>query len=103
MTDLKLKRQNDLREAVITSFGSEHLTALDHLLADSARLAELVASALKKAEMLRNNFWDISDETGVAGELHVAITGLHLNLEGVAKQRDQLLERNCPEPVFTTL
>lgn len=90
MTDLKLKRQNDLRDAVIASFGGEHLTALDDLLTDSVRLKELEASVLKKAEMLRKNFWDISDETGPAGELHAAITGLHIVMEGIAKQRDQL-------------
>lgn len=93
MTESQLKYSNELREAVIASLGGEHLVALDSLLADNDRLKELEASVLKKAEMLRNEYWDISSETGTAGLLHAAITGLHTDLEGVAEQRDQLREK----------
>ena len=84
----------ELRQAIFVALGEgEHLTALDELLADSCRLRELEASVLKKVEMLRNSFWSISDEIGLAGELHAAITGLHIDLEGIAEQRDQLQEK----------
>ena len=92
MTEPQLKNASDRRSAV-AGLGCEHLSALDGLLADRAKLAALESSVLKKAYMLRNNFWDLSDEKGPAGELHAAITGLHIDLEGVAEQRDQLREK----------
>lgn len=92
MIEPKLKSTSYLRTAV-AGLGREHLNALDSVLADSAKLAALESSILKKAYMLRNSFWDLSDEIGPAGELHAAITGLHIDLEGVAEQRDQLQEK----------
>ena len=93
MTDPQLKTPNDLREAVAVNLGGDYLAALDGLLTDYTRLKELQESVLKKAEMLRHNFWSISGETGPAGELHAAITGLHIDMEGIANQRDQLREK----------
>ncbi|WP_426104515.1 hypothetical protein [Pseudomonas sp. TWR1-1-3] len=92
MIEPQLKNMSDLRTAV-ASLGTEHLNALDSLLADCAKLWALESSVLNKAYMLRNSFWGLSDETGPAGELHAAITGLHIDLEGVAEQRDQLREK----------
>ena len=93
MTESQLKYSNELREAIIANLGGEYLAALDCLLADNARLKELETSVLKKAEMLRGEYWGLSSETGAAGELHAAITGLHIDLEGIAEQRDQLREK----------
>ena len=93
MTESQLKNSNELREAIIANLGGEYLAALDCLLSENALLKALETSVLKKAEMLRNEYWDISSETGTAGLLHAAITGLHTDLEGVAEQRDQLREK----------
>lgn len=94
MTDTQMKNQNDLREAVITSVGDgEYLAVLDRLLADNARLKELEASVLKKAEMLRCGWWDLSEETGAAGEIHQAITDFWMELENEVKARETLEEK----------
>ena len=89
MTESKLKNSNELREAIIANLGGEYLAALDCLLADNARLKELEASVLKKAEMLRGGAWDLSNETGAAGDIHLAITEFWIEFESEVEAREK--------------
>ena len=92
MTETLPKSTSELRAAIIDSVGAEYLSVFDGLLADRARLNMLEGSVLMKAGMLRRGLWGLSDEKGSSGELHQAITEFWIELEGVAKQRDQLRE-----------
>lgn len=94
MSETQEKAHNKLREAVIANWGEgEFLSVLDGLLVQSAKLKDLEASVLKKAEMLRDGWWDLSDEMGVAGVLHQAITDLWIELENEAKARQTIEEK----------
>lgn len=69
-----------------------------------AALQALDRSVLKMAEMLRHGFWDATGETGSAGEIHAAITGLHIDAEREAAVRQALEARlselgENPEPI----
>lgn len=61
-----------------------------------AALQALDRSVLKMAEMLRHGFWDATSKTGSAGEIHAAITGLHIDAEREAVVR-QALEAKLSE------
>ncbi|WP_300727480.1 hypothetical protein [Pseudomonas sp.] len=84
----------ELRQVLASVLGEGACTAaLDKVLLENARLLELEGSILKKAEMLRNNFWDASDDVGAAGAIHGGITSLWMDMEALAAQRDQLQEK----------
>lgn len=70
---------------------AEVMAGFNRLISDLDRLRALEVSVRRKAEMIKGRWWDVSDETGVGGELHAAITGLLLELEGESKAR-QLAE-----------
>lgn len=61
-----------------------------------ATLQALDRSVLKMAEMLRHGFWDATGETGSAGEIHAAITELHIDAERESAVR-QALETKLSE------
>lgn len=88
-----MNEQTELRAGLIAAYGEgELLSQLDALVTENERLLILEKSILKKAEMLRHNFWDVSEEVGAAGEIHAGITSLWMDMEGIAEQRDQFQE-----------
>ncbi|WP_060515156.1 hypothetical protein [Pseudomonas sp. NBRC 111132] len=67
--------------------------SIDEIIAENARLKNLEQSVFRMAESIRNREWDVSAETGAAGEIHAAITSLYLDLESEAEARMSLEEK----------
>ncbi|HGY9636206.1 hypothetical protein RDI61_01645 [Pseudomonas plecoglossicida] len=72
---------------VLSGANAEVLADFQRLISDLDRLRGLEASVRRKAEMIKGRWWDVSDESGVGGELHAAITELMIELEGESKAR----------------
>lgn len=93
-----MNEQTELRAGLIAAYGKgELLSQQDALIAENERLLMLEKSVLKKTEMLRHGFWDVSEETGPAGKLHAAITALWIDLENESEARIALLESVAPK------
>lgn len=73
------------------------LARIAELETENVRLLTLEKSVLHKAEMLRNNFWDVSEEVGAAGEIHAAITGLHVEFEKLSDAFQELRRKALGE------
>ncbi|NQD77013.1 hypothetical protein [Pseudomonas sp. CM27] len=71
----------------LSGAAAEVMADFNRLISDLDRLRSLEASVRRKAEMIKGRWWDVSDETGVGGELHAAITELLLELEGESEAR----------------
>lgn len=77
---------------------SEHVAtspveAAEQQASELARLQGLERSVLSMIDMLRHGVWDVSSDTGTAGDLHAAITSLHIELEDEAEARVKLEQR----------
>lgn len=93
-----MNEQTELRGVLIAAHGKgKLLSQLDALIADNERLLMLEKSVLRKTEMLRDGFWDVSEETGPAGELHAGITALWIDFENESEARVALLESVAPK------
>jgi len=68
---------------------AEVLADFKELMSGLERLRALEISVRTKVEMIKGRWWDVSDETGVAGELHGAITELLIELESESKARQE--------------
>ncbi len=64
--------------------------SIDEIISENARLRVLERSVLRMAEFIRNGEWHVSEESGAAGEIHAAITSLHLAIEYEADARIKL-------------
>ena len=72
---------------VSTATHSEVLSASSSCGAEElVRLRALERSVISMTEMLSQNFWDVSNAYGVAGSLHVEITRLWVDMEGLGEQ-----------------
>ena len=93
-----MNEHTELRAGVIAAYGEgKQLSQLDALIAQNERLLTLERSVLKKAEMLRSGWWDLSEEAGAAGEIHQAITDFWIELENEVKAREALEEKMASE------
>lgn len=92
-----MNEQTELRALIAAHGKGELLSQLDSLIAENERLVTLEKSVRKKTGMLRHGFWDVSEETGPAGELHAGITALWIDLENESEARIALLESAAPK------
>ncbi len=60
--------------------------------AENAGLLAFKASVARQTEMLNNGIWDVPKDGEPAGELYKAVTDLHDDAFGTARQRDQYQE-----------
>lgn len=67
--------------------GPDVLAELDKLLQELERLNTLEVSVKRKAQMISEGWWDVSDESGAGGEIHAAITELLIELENESDAR----------------
>lgn len=67
-----------------------HIAGLEK---ENERLLLLEKSIFIKARNIKGGGWKLSDEDGAAGEIHAAITGLLIEMEGEVSARQALEEK----------